>query len=565
MPKNKSLAGKVLSRVPPEWEGLQLNVCRNPNCQNFGKWPLQKVGRHPGPRDGYRVVGGWLGKEHTARVLSCTFCGESFQMKSNRAISEELVRIWRPHLPPPEPSCSTPDCGNGALSIHDHPAHYQRFGKTDAGSSRYRCKACRKTFSVPNSPTHRQRQSEKNDLIFRCLVNKVPMRRICEVADANPAVLYHRIHFIHRQCERFAHLHERTLAEGKQFPELRIAVDRQDHVLNWGSTSDRRNTKLVAIASAENNTGYVFGMHLDYDPDVDPYEADLHAREIGDYETEWSFRAYSRIWLPRDWNKEADVAPDVPIPEDARLPQHGSRVYSTYTMAAHFLFLRRLLPGAGRMLFYLDPDPGIRAACLTAFRDDILRGDVHAFLIRINKSLTVDRKRLALAAREQKLRTLRHDFGTPRLGDWNTAHRAMELEYRHLLQHQKRVQDRWTHHLLPNMGEPEKAVCYLTERGTVSASDVATMMLHASLHSVDRYFMQIRRRVSLLERPIQTASAGYRVWHGGAAYNPEIAAKLMDIFRVVYNFSLVGQDRKTPAVRLGIATERFSLQDILDA
>jgi len=32
--------------------------------------------------------------------------------------------------------------------------------------------------------------------------------------------------------------------------------------------------------------------------------------------------------------------------------------------------------------------------------------------------------------------------------------------------------------------------------------------------------MQVRRRPSLLERPIETASNNRRIWHGDSAYNP---------------------------------------------
>ncbi len=65
--------------------------------------------------------------------------------------------------------------------------------------------------------------------------------------------------------------------------------------------------------------------------------------------------------------------------------------------------------------------------------------------------------------------------------------------------------------------------------------------------------MQVRRRLSMLERPISSASKVGRTWNGYAAYQPENIVSVLDIFRVYYNYCLAGKDKKTPAMRLGLA------------
>jgi transposase-like protein len=558
--KNKSFTAKVRLRVPPPVNDIQVNTCRNPSCENFGRLPLEKVSRSPyGVKDGYRIANGW--RPSLTRMLSCTGCGEAFTLKSNLAIVEEFARLWQAHEPAPGSCCPKVSCENHHHAAQPGSERYQRFGSTAVGSPRYRCKACHTTFSIPTKSTHRQRIPRKNALIFRLLLNKVPMRRICEVAGVGPAVLYNRIHFIHQQCEQFSRAREKPLTDGLVIPELHLAVDRQEHVFNWGSHMDRRNTQLAAVASADNLTSYVFGMHLDYDPAMDPYESDLHAREVGDFELEPPFRRYARIWLPGDIEKAAELDPSgTEIPHNLKLPSHGVRVYREYTLFAHFLFLQRLLPGAQKILFFLDQEAGIRAACLTAFRDWVRKGRAEAFLVRIDKSLTVDDKKLALASREQVLaKAGKHLAMTSR---WKIAHTLMLREYEQLKKTEKKAQARWVRHPLPHMGEPEKAVCYLSDRREIPSEAVIDMMLHGSLHAVDRYFMQLRRRVSLLERPIMTPSA-MRTWHGGSAYNPEVAAKIMDIFRVAFNFTMVGKGQKTPAMRLKLASRPVALDEIL--
>ena len=75
--------------------------------------------------------------------------------------------------------------------------------------------------------------------------------------------------------------------------------------------------------------------------------------------------------------------------------------------------------------------------------------------------------------------------------------------------------------------------------------------------------MQVRRRLSVLERPMGSSSNAGRTWYGYSAYNPETIVKMLGIFRVFYNYCLVGQDGKTPAMHLGLAKGKVSMEDII--
>ena len=94
---------------------------------------------------------------------------------------------------------------------------------------------------------------------------------------------------------------------------------------------------------------------------------------------------------------------------------------------------------------------------------------------------------------------------------------------------------------------------------------MARLFLKASLHPIDRFFMQVRRRLSLLERPISTSSKAGRTWYGYSAYKPENIEKVLTIFRVYYNYCLAGKDKKTPAMRLGLTNYTVEPQNILSA
>ena len=77
------------------------------------------------------------------------------------------------------------------------------------------------------------------------------------------------------------------------------------------------------------------------------------------------------------------------------------------------------------------------------------------------------------------------------------------------------------------MTEPEKALCYLTDLGDYDPDHLAWLYGKASLHAVDSWFNRLRRRSSMLERPISSSGNRGRIWNGYSAYRPEQLAKLL--------------------------------------
>jgi hypothetical protein len=55
---------------------------------------------------------------------------------------------------------------------------------------------------------------------------------------------------------------------------------------------------------------------------------------------------------------------------------------------------------------------------------------------------------------------------------------------------------------------------------------------------------------------------GHR-WHGCNAYNPAMIVKMLDIFRVFYNYVEKGEDKKTPAMRMGLAKGPVEMEKII--
>lgn len=570
-----------------------MNFCKNPSCKNYGVPPLLGAKPKLGAST-YRAAGAGA---HLP-TLRCLLCGESIPIKSNLAVVEELRRMSAERDLPVEPSCSTAGCINAAHPVSSK-AHYQRFGQTAAGSPRFRCKACGKSVALQAKATLRQREDGKNRMIFSLLMNKSPMRRICEVADIHPKTLYHRIDFFYEQCRKFAAHYESRLLTDFKADRVYVAVDRQDYIMNWTNQESRRNVTLHGLASSDHRTGYVFGVHLDFDPAMDAAAVEADHKAKPELHLHHAFRRYARVWLRADYfdvvrrerrlakrkeraiaraarsgtgvitdvsmrYEEAAVREDVEVTNapsvDTQLPPNGMQVHPEYTLYAHFYFLEQMLRGFGKVRFFLDQESGIRAACLAAFQERIKNRTADAFYVRIDKGLTVNERRRAKAASDARFEKAKTRF--PGKTD---AEVQIEMIKERLaaMTAVGRWSDRWLLHPFPDMSEPDKAVCYLNDYGDYPPEHLARLYQLASLHSVDRFLMQVRRRISLLERPFTSASNTGRIWYGYCPYNPDVAARVLSIFRVFYNYVLVGEDGKTPAMRLGLMNRAAEIDDII--
>ena len=578
--KSSSTSNRNHPRIPPDDGGVQVNHCKSPVCANYGVAPEQTSVRG---KNRYT-----LDRSKGIAACICTVCGVGFPLKSNLGIVEEVERMGSYLSPPGEVYCPNEACANHTNQVPVGIAGaYASFGKTAIGNPRRRCSVCGKTFSRNTKATARQRDHHKNKIIFKLLVNKMPVRRIIEVTNIAPQTFYHRLAFFHRQCQAFAAHRERALTN-LAIRRLYLGVDRQDYLVNWQVRKDKRNIQLSAIAAVDNEHGYCFGVHLNFDPSLDAAAIQAEVETNGDLHKPYPHRRFARHWLNTDHDEASsrsmatkrrnlslstaiddtyaaalmrdDIeSPDSPSPLE-RLPEYGMQIHDEYTMYGHFFFLKRLLGNVQKWRFFIDQDPGLRAACLAAFHDEIRGRTADAFYVRINKGLTVDERRHrynnAKAVFEQAKAA--HPGMKPQ-----EVKRELIKERLAAMTTRGKWQDQWLDHPFPTMGEPEKAVACLTDLGDYDEDHKAWLYNKASLHGVDSFFNQVRRRLSLLERPIHSKSNKGRIWNGYSPYNPGNVATVLDIMRTVHNYILPGKDGKTPAERLGLAQAPLDYEDII--
>lgn len=546
-----------------------------------------KAERGTGARNAYIVEA----RGKNIPVGKCRCCGEKFPLKSNMGIFEELWRIRQEIFN--EPACPNPLCANHRVPVTEEGA-YRRHGSTEICSIRYRCKACGGTFSVKQTwrnPIRKHAHSEKNRIILSMLMGKMPLKRILEATEIAPTTLYDRIDFFFEQSQRFLAERERHLPD-MEIRRLYLGVDRQEYAVNWTRRADKRNTPLTAVVSADNATGYVFGAHPNFDPEMSHSEVEAAAKSAGDGDAPLPHRRFARLWLQADFdaavaesaksrlpsnfiptreniyeaaaNREDVESSDTPRIADS-LPEAGMLVHSEYTLYGHFFHLAHLLGRTGKVRFFLDQDSGMRAACLAAFAGRIQARTCDAFYVRIAKNLTVDEKRHRMNDARKEFRKFAEQF--PDLDE--TAVKCILLKQR--IAEAREVgpwRDRWVSHPLPTMAESEKAMCFLTDLGGYDEDHLAWLYNKASLHAVDSFFNRLRRRIAMLERPIASQGNRGRVWTAYSAYRPEQVGKLLTIARACHNYIWLPEDKSarehgTPAVRLGLAKAPLDYNDII--
>lgn len=585
-------------RVPPRYEGVDVNFCKTPGCKNFGipAEPIIKRGR---PKKGavhtksrYKVSG--VGKN--AASLICNECGRSTVIKSNKGIYEEYLRIWLPRFFLKYGY----GCPNDQCSYHTVPLKlgvmakvYLKHGRTPSGSPRFKCKSCGKTFAV-SSPLDRQRITHKNKSIFKLLTNTSPMSRICEIENIWPKMLYDKINFIYRQCRLFSSARETDLSENPRH-RLYLCSDRQDYIINWSDRASRKTVQMSAVGTADLTSGYVFGMHLNYDPEADLLS--IASDVIQDSTLPFHHRRHARLWTPDDFinsvsrskttagqindqdepwavsdqilqtYQRLSARPDLETPElineDQQLPKFGAQVHAEYTLFGHFRYLQMMLGETGRLVFFLDQDAGMKPACISSFSDQFKEKRADAFFLKIAKGRTIDERNKACHQSAVRLKAAR--LQNPNMEDWRIRRKLIKANMRNAVRIGNQP-EKWVDHPFPDSAEPEKAVAYLSDQGHLSEDKLAFYIDKASLHAIDTFFAVLRRRSRILERPISPARRERRVWHGYSSYNPEIVQKILEINRVYYNYcneSKKDAKKPTSAMKLGLAKAPIKPETIL--
>lgn len=575
------------TRIPPSFQGIQVNTCHNPNCVNFGI-PATEDRNDPC----YTKVA--VGKLSPA--IQCKSCKSTVTIKSNLAIFEEYDR----YLNPPDIaraakhvgySCPNNECSNYLKKLdHRNTLHYRKRGKTSSGNERYQCKVCGKTFTV-GSKKFREKvvnYRASHEMLFKELVNLSPLKRICEKLDTGITDIHRKLDLFYERCILFSNDRESRLPR-IPINKIRLSTDRQDYIVNWSDRKDKRTTQISAIGSACLESGYVFGMELNFDSSMrlsDVLDTDEYKNE---QELGYPFRTYARIWTPSEVAQRKKATRTVPIStldeidlraintdgdrstyeimDENMLPLHGVLVHSEYTQYAHFLRLRDLIGHAKKIVFYTDQEAGIVNAVNNAFSNGVSSNDVIHILLAFDKSLTNDQRTHKHSVLQKQIKQLMKAYSYP-----NRRTAELRLIADDLIDPLKKKSKTgftgstnvWYRNRVHRNTECDKFIAFSKDATSYDFNERVYLCHEATLNPIDSFFNQLRNRVTYASRNFASASENRRIWYKLSAYNPSRLYKTIQIFRTYRNYCITSsKDGKTPAQRLGLAKGPIKLNEII--
>jgi transposase-like protein len=584
---------------------IQYNHCDDPFCKWFGldQERFFSVKNKPSR---YKLTGS---SAHDSRKITCNRDPIQSQIGitwdcdthpvSNWSIAEEIKRLatiesvkdWEP-----EYIFHKENCGTDNLNPFEHQRAFYKQGKSTGKSQRWQCKVCKKFTNVlPMREETTNYYQQRNDIIpmfIKLLLNRTPVKRTCEILQIGSETYYNKLEWMYRRCLEFMERHEEKTFKSKTFDTVWLNTDKMIYHLNnvrkKGQSSGRfedfekRHVPTHIIVTSDVFSRYVFRSDVAYDwnaklenihHDTISYKDD-HLNDFG--------RKNARLRFAFAPQPPTENDPQTPLEYKDELKKFAKRgnyidglhVNSTYTATAHFWLLRQRVK-AKEWRFITDEDYSIMTSIYRVFSKEIRLYDAHHFLSKIDRHKTKQEayKEYHEARKDLKL--------------WGVAS-GVDKESVSTLAYQKIKKQLETHsfydyvsvngcaypkwaknpieHPLPKIDQGYRMVDCTTDLSSYERGEIAKMLMNVNDSSVNAFMNQIRRRLSILERPLVTARGDGKSYIY-SNFNPKYAQFALTILRTYYNFCMQFKsydgNKYTPAQRMGITKKQFTLSEII--
>lgn len=552
-------------RMPLPFDGVDVNFCRNPSCSTFGVIPdpyKRPNGLPPAPPDAIR--GAVAGKKNE-EYFDCPHCSATSRLKNNAAIVAEYRRHKvLQETDPTEPSCQTVDCFARGCSPHKHPEFYWKFGKTAGGDPRWRCRLCRSTFSEGKA-ARRHKRSDKNRLIFQMICNGLPLSKIAKITEMSYRDIYARIDFFYDQIRSFTV--KRQDFSQVDFGEMgsRFATDSQTLTINWPTKRSRAPVVVQHLCTAHARSGFIMEASIQFDPSMTMEQAELLSIQADEEDVSVAFREHARVWNKTEFEAHLEKllkAKKIDADGLYQLPHDGCLVRYDILQFAHAFRLRDHLGGTDvPLVLVMDDDRGLQQAFLSAFAPEVKAGRAEVAVVSFDKGMTNDKRNQVVADGQNDLASAT-GMGLADL------RRLSDEDYAALVDQEVAVaiigEDLRQGYQYPysRKSEPNRRVKLLTDNPDKSYKSKARLLRLATLRSVDSYFHKFRSNVRFAARA-GIAGTTRHTWDRYYLYKPELMVKIAEIYRFYHNWCEPGQDKKTPAMRIGLAKGRIYERDFL--
>lgn len=584
---------------------IQYNHCANPFCESFGlqQERFEKV-KHKPYR--YKLQGA---KNRRAKYIVCNDLPIVTKLPkatlncttntfSNWAVTEEIKRLTELQTVvevEPEYTFHKDDCKYDGTTPFTEKSYFYKRGKSKSNSQKYQCKECKKYTNVlpikRESTTYHQKRNDILPLFSKLLLNKTSVRRTCDMLEIGMKTYYTKLEWLYRCCLEFLDKYETKGFQQKTFKEIWLNTDKMQYNLNNirrkgkgsfdTSFTDDSALQTHVVITADVHSRYVFRSDVAYDWDFDIEQLEEDTLLYREDHLDSFCRKNDRFRLsyyPQEPTKEDDQTYPEYVEELSKTTNRnklikGMHINSTYTAFAHFWLIKRLVQ-AKEWRFVTDDDSSLSTSIYRVFSDDIRLYNAHHFVSKMDKTKSAKQKY------EDYIEAKRY------LTDWGNFHgySTRSLYMLAELYLQEKLQ---THHFCEEVDFPhKKAMVWLnnplehplcprdkgsytvdcrTDVSGLEVNELASAIMNVNDHATNSFIQQIRRRISILERPLVTAT-GQGKSYIYANFNPKYAHYALTILRTYYNFCLPfgrGNKKETPAQRIGLTDKVFDMKDII--
>lgn len=583
---------------------VQYNHCTNPFCKWYGM-PQEKF-TTKGRLSRYRLSGTDEEKsiicnpDPVSPTVGVTLNCNS-KTVSNWSVAEEIARLVRVETVKdiePEYEFHKEDCADADLNPFDNPKSFYRRGKSSSNSQKYQCKSCKKMTNVLPSKrectTYHQQRNDILPMIAKHIVNKTPITRTCEILEIGRSTYYQKLEWLYRCCLEFLDKYEKKALENRSFKEIWLNTDKMNYNLNnvrkkgqGERFEDMEDTQFPTsiVVTSDVHSRYVFRSDVAYDWDITfgdialdtiLYKED-HLNEFARKNGRFGkFSAFPQPPSKNDTQTKSEYENDLKKFEIRERYVEGLHINATYTTIAHLWLIKQLVK-ATEWRFVTDKDNSLMSSIYRVFSKEIRLSDAHHFLCQTDKTKTRSQARKEFKQAAVYLL----DWGNNSGYDTKSLKKLAYLKLEELFHthHFHKVESDGFHTYNVHAGTPIEHPLASPDRGfrwvdcttdlsSLEPGDIANFILNVNDNATNNFIQLMRRRLSVLERPIVTARGDGKSYIY-SNYNPKYAQMALTILRVYYNFckpykttgfkSEIG----TPAQRLGLTDKVFTLKDVI--
>lgn len=582
---------------------IQVNHCSNPFCKNHGL-PQKRFDVKSKPYR-YKITGKsdskmiFCNPDHSdpdgIPTLSC-----NTSTMSNWSLAEEIERLIRINsvLPiDPVYNFHKDDCLNSGETPFVNVKSFYKRGKSSSNSQRYQCKTCKKFTNVlPSKSENTTYNQKRNDIIpqfANMLINRVPVASTCKILNIGRKTYYTKLEWLYRCCLEFLETRETKALENVEFEKMWLNTDMMMYVLNnvrrkglgkakTGRTHDKQ-LPTQTVVTADHHTRYVFRSDIAFDFDItfkqieedtNKYKDDHLNNFLSKNARFTRYYAFPMKPTPKDNESLSTYKAkmrEVNIRQDYVDGLHANH---TYTAMAQLWLIKNQVK-AKKWRITTDDDAILKTAFSRIFKDEINQKKAYHFIIKFDKKLSREDSFKEYLNSIDDLK----DWAERNKIDYSTLYEAAKIYLEEQLKHHSFHRTLHTpagevyreydknpiEHPIGMMDRGSRMIDVVTDMSHLDNEALANLLLGVNDNAVNSFLQEIRRSLSVLERPLVT-SRGDGKSYIYSNFNPRYAQMAITILRTYYNFCKPYKTKgrnETPAQRLGIADRVYTWKDII--